>query len=278
MNRELTASFVTLSGAGFAQPARVPFAERCRAAAAAGFTGIGLHTDDYRLMRADGASDASLHAVLGTHGLALNEIEFLSGWAAAGAGDADTVAAVGALGEAFRPHHVTAGEFTAGELDIDAAGARLRTICDGVAAYGLRVAVEAFPWSGVKDVATARAVVEASGAANAGLMIDVWHFYNTRSSLADLDGLPPDRIVAVQLNDGCVVDGDFLTEARQGRLLPGDGGLDIAGLLLGLHERGFRGPYCVEVNYPGYRDLPVEGMAAQAFTTASKALEVLPAH
>ncbi|KAK1185216.1 TIM barrel protein [Streptomyces sp. NBS 14/10] len=278
MNRELTASFVTLSGAGFAQPARVPFAERCRAAAAAGFTGIGLHTDDYRLMRADGASDASLRAVLGTHGLALNEIEFLSGWAAAGAGDVDTVAAVGALGEAFRPHHVTAGEFTADELDIDAAGARLRAICDGVAAYGLRVAVEAFPWSGMKDVATARAVVEASGAANAGLMIDVWHFYNTRSSLADLDGLPPDRIVAVQLNDGCVVDGDFLTEARQGRLLPGDGELDIAGLLLGLHERGFRGPYCVEVNYPGYRDLPVEGMAAQAFTTASKALEALPAH
>lgn len=278
MNRELTASFVTLSGAGFAQPARVPFAERCRAAAAAGFTGIGLHTDDYRLMRADGASDASLRAVLGTHGLALNEIEFLSGWATAGAGDADTVAAVGALGEAFRPHHVTAGEFTADELDIDAAGARLHTICDGVAAHGLRVAVEAFPWSGMKDVATARAVVEASGAANAGLMIDVWHFYNTRSSLADLDGLPSDRIVAVQLNDGRVVDGDFLTEARQGRLLPGDGELDIAGLLLGLHERGFRGPYCVEVNYPGYRDLPVEEMAAQAFTTASKALEALPAH
>ncbi|MGA5508169.1 sugar phosphate isomerase/epimerase family protein [Streptomyces umbrinus] len=280
MTRELTASFVTLSGAGFAQPARVPFAERCRAAAAAGFTGIGLHTDDYRLMRDARASDASLHEVLGTHGLALREIEFLSGWATAGTGTggADTVAAVGALGEAFRPHHVTAGEFTADELDIDVAGARLRTICDEVAACGLRVAVEAFPWSGLKDVATARAVVEASGAPNAGLMIDVWHFYNTRSSLADLDGLPPDRIVAVQLNDGRVVDDDFLTEARQGRLLSGDGELDIAGLLLGLHERGFRGPYCVEVNYPGYRDLPVDEMAAQAFATASKALEALPAH
>ncbi|MCX4977058.1 sugar phosphate isomerase/epimerase [Streptomyces sp. NBC_00620] len=277
MTRELTASFVTLSGAGFAQPARVPFAERCRAAAAAGFTGIGLHTDDYRLMRVAGASDASMRAVLGTHGLALREIEFLSGWASAGTGGGDTAAAVGALARAFRPHHVTAGEFTGDELDIAAAGARLRTICDRVAAYGLRVAVEAFPWSGLKDVATARAVVEASGAPNAGLMIDVWHFYNTRSSLADLDGLPPDRIVAVQLNDGRVVDGDFLTEARQGRLLPGDGELDVQGLLLGLHERGFRGPYCIEVNYPGYRDLPVDEMAALAFTKASKALGVLPA-
>lgn len=277
MTRELTASFVTLSGAGFAQPARVPFAERCRAAVTAGFTGIGLHTDDYRQMLATGASDESLREVLGTHGLALREIEFLSGWATAVTGDGDTFAAVEALGDAFRPHHVTAGEFGADELDIAGAGARLRTICDEVAAYGLRVAVEAFPWSGLKDVATARAVVEASGASNAGLMIDVWHFYNTRSTLADLDGLPPDRIVAVQLNDGRVVDGDFLIEARQGRLLPGDGELDIAGLLSGLYERGFRGPYCVEVNYPDYRELPVDEMAAQAFTTASKALEALPA-
>lgn len=277
MTRELTASFVTLSGAGFGQPARVPFAERCRAAAAAGFTGIGLHTDDYRRMRAAGASDESLRTLLDTDGLALREIEFLSGWAAAGGDGGGDPVATAALGHAFRPHHVTAGEFGADELDIEAAGARLRTICDELAAYGLRVAVEAFPWSGLKDVATARAVVEASGAPNAGLMIDVWHFYNTRSSLADLDGLSPDRITAVQLNDGRVVDGDFLTEARQGRLLPGDGELDIAGLLLGLHERGFRGPYCVEVNYPGFRDLPVDEMAAQAFAKASKALEALPA-
>jgi sugar phosphate isomerase/epimerase len=276
MTPELTASFVTLSGAGFTQPARVPFAERCRAAAAAGFTGIGLHTDDYQRMRAAGASDESLRTLLGTHGLALREIELLSGWATAD-GDGGNLAAIGALGHAFRPHHVTAGEFTADELDIEAAGARLRTICGNIAAYGLRVAVEAFPWSGLKDVATARAVVEAAGAPNAGLMIDAWHFYNTRSTLDDLDGLPPDRIVAVQLNDGRVVHHDFLVEARQGRLLPGDGELDVSGLLLGLHERGFRGPYCVEVNYPDYRDLAVDEMAAQAFTKAWAALEVLPA-
>ncbi|MGP3974592.1 sugar phosphate isomerase/epimerase family protein [Streptomyces sp. 8N114] len=274
---ELTASFVTLSGAGFAQPARVPFAERCRAAAAAGFTGIGLHIDDYQRMRAAGASDDSVRTLLGTHGLALCEIEFLSGWATADPEGGD-LATVDALGHAFRPHHVTAGEFTGDELDITAAGARLRAICDAVAEHGLHVAVEAFPWSGLKDVATARAVLEASGAPNAGLMIDVWHFYNSRSTLADLTGLPPDRITAVQLNDGRIVHDDFLAEARRGRLLPGDGELDVTGLLLGLHERGFRGPYCVEVNYPGYRDLPVEEMATQAFMKASAALEVLPTH
>jgi sugar phosphate isomerase/epimerase len=270
MTVRLTASFVTLSGAGFAQPARIPFTERCRAAAAAGFTGIGLHADDYRRMRDAGTNDELLRSVLDEHRLQLDEVEFLSGWATPTAPSASDIYALGA---GFRPHHVTAGEFAPNEFDISAAGARLRAICDEVAHSGMRIAVEAFPWSGLKDLATARAVVEASAAPNAGLMIDVWHFYNTRSSLADLDGLDADRIVAVQLNDGQVVDDDFLTEARRGRLLPGDGELDITGLLTGLHGRGFRGPYCVEVNYPAFREHPVDDMANQAFTKAAESVE-----
>ena len=278
MTPELTASYVTLSGAGFGEPARIPFAERCRAAAAAGFTGIGLHASDYQLMRDAGVDDQSVRTVLAASSLALVEVEFLSGWATApGQADAQSAAAVfGGMGAAFRPHHVTAGELTADRFDIDKAAARLAAVCQYLTPSGLWVAVEAFPWSGLKDVATARAVIERSGAPNAGLMIDVWHFYNSRSTLADLDGFAPQQILAVQLNDGHLVDHDYLLEARRGRLLPGDGQLDVAGLITGLHERGFRGPYCVEVNYPGYRDLPAEEMAMQSFAKASAVLENLP--
>ena len=42
----LVASFFTLSGAGFVEPPRNSFIERCEAAAAAGFSGIGLHHED----------------------------------------------------------------------------------------------------------------------------------------------------------------------------------------------------------------------------------------
>jgi sugar phosphate isomerase/epimerase len=280
MTQELTASYVTLSGAGFAEPARIPFAERCRAAAAAGFAGIGLHAGDYQLMRDAGQDDESVRTMLAACSLTLVETEFLSGWAtAAGWSGAQSAAAVfGEMGAAFRPHHVTAGELTAARLDIDMAAARLGAVCQYLAPLGLRVAVEAFPWSGLKDVATARAVVERSGAPNAGLMIDVWHFYNSRSTLADLDGLAAAQIVAVQLNDGRLVAEDYLLEARRGRLLPGDGQLDVVGLVTGLHELGFRGPYCVEVNYPGYRDLTADEMAVQAFAKASAVLGSAPAH
>jgi sugar phosphate isomerase/epimerase len=274
---ELTASYVTLSGAGFGEPARIPFAERCRAAAAAGFTGIGLHASDYQLMRETGLEDEALRTVLAACSLTLVEAEFLSGWATApsSAGALSAAAVFGEMSAAFRPHHVTAGELTTARFDIDVAAARLGAACQHLAPLGLRVAVEAFPWSGLKDVPTARAVVERSGAPNAGLMIDIWHFCNSRSTLADLDGLAPQQIVAVQLNDGRLVDDDYLLEARRGRLLPGDGQLDIAGLLTGLHALGFRGPYCVEASYPGYRELPAGEMAARAFAKASAALEIL---
>ena len=45
---DLVASFFTLSGAGFVEAPRNSFIERCEAAAAAGFAGLGLHADDLR--------------------------------------------------------------------------------------------------------------------------------------------------------------------------------------------------------------------------------------
>ncbi|MBI0385469.1 hypothetical protein JBE27_56675, partial [Streptomyces albiflaviniger] len=51
----LTASYVTLHGAGFTDPARTPFAARAAAAARAGFTGIGVQFAD---LAAHGGVDA----------------------------------------------------------------------------------------------------------------------------------------------------------------------------------------------------------------------------
>ena len=270
---DLTASFVTLSGAGFAEPARVPFGERCRAAASAGFSGIGLHHQDYAAMVADGMDESGLRASADRSGLEVCEIEFLAGWSQGnGSEAASTQQWIERMASVLSPHHVTAGEFLADAIDVDQAATNLRRICAQLAPLGLLVAVEAFAWSGLCDYATARTVVETADAPNAGLMIDTWHFYNTRSTTDDLADLDPNRIIGVQLNDGRVVSGDYLVEARRGRLLPGHGELDVTGLIAFLHQMGFEGPYCVEVNYPGYRDLPVDEMATLAYGQAAAAL------
>ena len=55
-----------------------------------------------------------------------------------------------------------------------------------------------------------------AGAPNAGLMIDVWHFYNGGADPRDLVDLPGAGVAAVQLNDGPLV-ARRLPPARPGR-------------------------------------------------------------
>jgi sugar phosphate isomerase/epimerase len=80
-----------------------------------------------------------------------------------------------------------------------------------------------------------------------------------------LQRLPAHRIAAVQLNDGPRVYNDFLWNARNTRFLPGDGELDVRGLLDTLNEIGYTGPYCVEVNYPEFRAYSVFDAAKRAY-------------
>ena len=273
---ELVASFFTLSGAGFGQPPRHTFVERCEAAAAAGFAGIGLHTDDLARTRASGIDASGMRRVLDGAGLRLVEIEFLDGWAQ-GADElsfAAAVADVESVADALGGRHVSAGEFRPGVLDLDAAAARLASFAGRLDARGLLVAVEAFPWSALPDVSTALELLRRAGTANAGLMVDVWHFFNGGSSLDVLDDLPGAGVAAVQLNDGPRVHADFLRHARAARRLPGSGELDVVGLIRAVQAAGFTGPWCVEVNTPEFRELPVEAAAKAA---ADAALTVLDA-
>ncbi len=210
---DLVASFFTLTGAGFGEPPRYSFAQRCEAAAAAGFAGIGLHTADLARTREAGTGSGEMRAMLRGHGLKLVEIEFVGGWAVSdpdvdparsassgASGSAElpdplrrTLAEVEDVADALGGRHVSAGEFRGGEewtLDPDAAARRLRAIAERLAGRALLVAVEAFPWSAIPDVDCAVDLLRRAAAPNAGLMIDVWHFYNGGAKLEALDDLP----------------------------------------------------------------------------------------
>ena len=272
---DLVASYFTLTGAGFGQAPRHTFEQRCEAAAAAGFAGIGLHVDDLARTAAAGLDAEGMRAVLAGTGLRLVEIEFLGGWAldVDQAALADTTAGVEAVADALGGRHVSAGEFRTGRLDLDAAAARLAGLAERLAERGLRVALEAFPWSALPDVDTAVELLRRAGSAHAGLMVDVWHFFNGGGELDAFDRLPGAGIVAVQLNDGSRVATDFLQHARAARRLPGYGELDVVGLVKAVQATGFTGPWCVEVNTPVFRDLPVKEAALNAADAARSVLD-----
>jgi sugar phosphate isomerase/epimerase len=265
---EFVASFFTLTGAGFGESPRHGFPARCEAAAAAGFTGIGLHVDDLARTVAAGLDVDGMRDVLAAAGLRVVEIEFLAGWALDDEGSGEE--GVAAVADAFGGRHVSAGEFRGGELDPVAAAKRLAEAAGRAAEGDLLVAVESFPWSAIRDYATAVDLVRRSGAPNAGLLVDVWHFFNGGASLGLLHDLPGAGVAAVQLNDGPRVHDDFLVNARATRRLPGEGELDVVGLVQAVERAGFTGPYCVEVNTPEFRALPLAEAAERAFTTSAE--------
>ena len=276
----LVASFFTLSGAGFVEPPRNSFIERCEAAAAAGFSGIGLHSDDLARTIAAGVDVPEMRAVLRNNGLALVEIEFLAGWALnAGqtGGISPSLAGIEAVADALGGRQVSAGEFS-GDIALDTeealerAAKALRANADRLAEKGLLVALESFPWSALANTRIAIDLLRRADAPNAGLLIDVWHFYNGGGHPDQLADLPSAGITGVQLNDGPLVHENFLQHARAERQLPGEGELDVVGLIHAVRRAGFTGPYCVESNTPEFRNLPVAEAARRAADAATTVL------
>src|SRR6476619_4588549 len=54
---KLTASYITLAGAGFSEPPRFTFRQRCEAASAAGFARIGIQLNDLTTLTAADVAD-----------------------------------------------------------------------------------------------------------------------------------------------------------------------------------------------------------------------------
>jgi sugar phosphate isomerase/epimerase len=275
------ASFFTLSGSGFGQPPRHSFSARVQAAADAGYAGIGLHLNELTdpdwndLGTADpSAVLAHMSGILHGTGLDLVEIEFVGGWCD-GPGNPAVARAAELVGEVavhlatntVGGHHVSVGEFGAGPVaDPRLAGRGLAEFAGLVAGTGYDLAIEAFAWSKLRDYGVVRDIQAAAG--TGGALADTWHAYNTGCTPEGIARGEMGHITAVQLNGGYRVHEDFLANARSTRRLPGDGDLDGRGFVRAVRAAGFSGPWCVEVNYPEFRELDATAAARRSISAA----------
>jgi sugar phosphate isomerase/epimerase len=260
------------------EPPRFSFAERVAAASAAGFSGIGLHWDDYASMRDRGTTDAELLAILDKHSMRVAEIEFLWNWAYEDGDRAqesrEMEARLYAMADAFEPHHLNVGDINMAEdlPPLDVVTERFAAVCDRAAEHGVEVALEFLPWSGIPDLATALAVVTAAKRANGGVIVDSWHYFRGRPDDALLRSAAAQHIKCVQLSDGdAEPDGDYMSDTILHRRLPGDGAFDLLGLLQCLGENNDAAVSCsVEIMSTDEQALPVGDIARRAYdATAS---------
>jgi sugar phosphate isomerase/epimerase len=110
-------------------------------------------------------------------------------------------------------------------------------LCDLAARYGLAANLEPMPWVDISDIASAMRILS-TGPDNGGLLVDAIHFFRAGDSLEALAKVPRKFLRYAQLCDarpGRPADmHEIIRQARSDRLFPGEGALDLAGLLAAL--------------------------------------------
>jgi sugar phosphate isomerase/epimerase len=243
--------------------------DRIKAAAAAGYTGIGLWHGDLA-----GLNLADVAACLAAHGITTIEVEHLANWFATGAERvvsdrvrADLFAAAAELGARqlkIVPPFGNAG-YSMAHLALE-----FRTLCQQAAAHDLLVALEMVPFSDIATLGAATALVTQAACRNGGLLIDIWHLTRSGGTLAELGRTPPGYLLAAELCDAdATPHGDLATDSMHHRKFCGAGAFDIRSFIATLDKAGYDGPYSVEILSDELRQMPLDQAARRSYATAS---------
>ena len=131
--------------------------------------------------------------------------------------------------------HVLAG---GNDPDEQRLAQRFGELCDAAVPFGLTANLEPIPLFELRTLAQAGRVLAAADRPNSGIVIDPIHFYRGGDSFEDIARVPRKWLHYMQLCDAPAerpADAAGLQfQARYERMIPGEGGLDLAGLLRAL--------------------------------------------
>jgi len=119
--------------------------------------------------------------------------------------------------------------------DRERATARFARLCDLAKPLGIFVNLEFLHWSDTGNLAAAVKVVQAVQHENAGILVDMLHFDRSNSRFEELVNLPAGWFRFAHVCDAVkekppTMEGIIRT-ARNERLFPGEGGIDVRGIL-----------------------------------------------
>lgn len=150
----------------------------------------------------------------------------------------------------------------------------LALLAQAGADYGLTMNLEPMPWTHLPTLASAQALIAASGQHNVGILVDAIHFWRAGESLETLATLAPQQLNYMQLCDAPAriptETQELIYQARCARRVPGEGELDLRGLLAALPATL---PISLEVPLDGAQGaLPAQQRAQLLFNAAQSFL------
>jgi sugar phosphate isomerase/epimerase len=283
---ELVASYWSIAGNCYASgPTEVSpfdFRDRVETARKVGYRGVGLvHADIMSVAGRIGFD--TMRKILDDNDMKYVEVEIISDWFADGdkrrRSDkvrADLLKAAEELGA----WHIKIG----GDIDnegrnkwpMDRMIADLAKLAAEAADAGTRLALELMPFSNLATIDDGLALVRGAGAANAGLMLDIWHMARGNVDFDQIRTMPKETIFWVELDDARPeVEGTLYNDTIHNRELPGEGSLDIQKFLRAVRDAGYDSAYGVEILSRKHRMLPLKEQAQRVFDTSMKQFEIL---
>ena len=274
---------------------RASFEERLAAAAACGYASLSVFPWDCRAPEERRSRARALRDRAREAGVALAVLdplsEWLPGWKApVGGALSDEQRAYARLFAAYGADECLelASELGCGLVSaIEPYGTPVPTalgaeafgrLCDRAAERGLRAQLEFMPMSGIPDLASAWEIVRRAARANGGLVLDTWHLARSGSSRALLAEIPPERVFSLQISDAPrAAASDRWHETAHARRLPGEGELDLAGVLAVLGDACRDLPRGPEVCSDALSALPPLEAARRAATATQRLLDALDA-
>ena len=120
-------------------------------------------------------------------------------------------------------------------------------LCDLAGRHGLAANLEPMPWVEISTIAKANRILELAPRENAALLPDAIHFFRAANRLEELAATRTRYVQFCDARREKPADMDEIRrQARADRLMPGEGGLDLRGLLGALPTVL---PVCLEIPY-----------------------------
>jgi 4-hydroxyphenylpyruvate dioxygenase len=132
--------------------------------------------------------------------------------------------------------------------DVDLTAEQLHRVGEVAAESGVTVAFEALAWGRhINRLGQAWEAVRRADHPAVSLAIDTFHMLARGDDGAALADVPGDRIGFLQVADAPRLDMNLLEWSRHFRCFPGQGTLDVTGVVAATLEAGYRGPLSLEV-------------------------------
>lgn len=215
------------------------FEDRCKAASAAGYDGIGLRAETYVDALNEGLTDEDILAILDKYNIKCTEVEYIVQWCEEPRTYEQKYKEQMCfhMCELFGVKHINTGLME--DYPIDYTAKKLQELAARAGKW--IIALEPMPYSGLPNLDKTWKIMQKADCDNVYMLLDMWHWVRANQPYDMLTKEQAKRVISIQLDDAYTrpyAKSILRDESMHDRLAPGTGELDTAGFVKMIKDAG----------------------------------------